>query len=193
MSGSPTPRILILGYGNPGRGDDALGPALISRLEPLAGEKSLSLGLELTLLTDFQLQVEHVLDLKDQDLVLLVDAHLSTSPPFAFERVAADPVPSFSTHWVSPGTLLKVAKDLQGKAPPTYLLGIRGYRYELGEPLSAEAQAHLEEAIARVLALLDHPTSTFWDTLLDPPWSVSAPADADSRSPSPTSILVQDP
>jgi hydrogenase maturation protease len=148
--------------------------------------------LELTLLTDFQLQVEHVLDLKDQDLVLLVDAHLTTPPPFCFERVAPDPVPSFSTHWVSPGTLLKVAQDLQDKPPPTYLLGIRGYQYELGDPLTAEAQAHLEDAIRQVLALLDHPASTFWDTLLDPPCSEIAHADDDSSSPSPTSILVQD-
>lgn len=168
MSEPHTPRVLILGYGNPGRGDDALGPELIARLEPLAGEKPMASTLELTLLTDFQLQVEHVLDLKDQDLVLLVDAHLTTPPPFCFERVTPDPVPSFSTHWVSPGTLLKVAQDLQGKAPPTYLLGIRGYQYELGKPLSAEAQAHLDEAIRRVRALLVQPDSVIWDTLSAP-------------------------
>jgi hypothetical protein len=79
--------------------------------------------------------------------------------------VRPDPVPSFSTHWVSPGTLLKVVQDLQGEAPPTYVLGIRGYRYELGEPLSAEAQAHLEDAIKRVLALLNQPDFGIWDAL----------------------------
>jgi len=83
VSASHKPRILILGYGNPGRGDDALGPELISRLELLKLDASLGSRLELTLLTDFQLQVEHVLDFQHQDLVLLVDAHLTTSPPFA--------------------------------------------------------------------------------------------------------------
>ena len=165
MSEPRKSRLLLLGYGNPGRGDDALGPELISRLEQLAAEKQLPASLDITLLTDFQLQVEHALDLQHQDLVLFVDAHLTTSPPFCFERVRPDPVPSFSTHWVSPGTLLKVVQDLQGEAPPTYLLGIRGYQYELGEPLSAEAQAHLEDAIKRVLALLNQPDPGIWDAL----------------------------
>ena len=32
----PTRRILVIGYGNPGRRDDGLGPALAARLEALA-------------------------------------------------------------------------------------------------------------------------------------------------------------
>jgi len=82
--------------------------------------------------------------------------------------VTPDPIPSFSTHWVSPGTLLKVALDLEGSAPPTYLLGIRGYQYELGEPLSAGAQAHLEDAMRQVLELLTRPDSGIWDALAAP-------------------------
>ena len=190
MSASRKPRVLILGYGNPGRGDDALGPELIARLERWAAEDALASTLELTLLTDFQLQVEHVLDLQHQDLVLLVDAHLSALPPFGFERVTAAPVPSFSTHWVSPGTLLKVFQDLHGTPPPTYLLGIRGYSFELGEPLSRDAEDHLQETQAWVLQLLNRPEPAIWDTLLSFPHPESTLSDADSRSPSPTSILV---
>lgn len=190
MNAGHPPKILILGYGNPGRGDDALGPELIARLEPLAVEPPLSSTL--TLLTDFQLQVEHVLDLAHQDLVLFVDAHLSTTPPFRFERVVPDAVPSFSTHWVSPGTLLKVFQDLYGRTPPSYLLGIRGDAYELGEPLSDAAEKHLRQAIDWVLALLNRPESAIWDTLLDCP-SESTHSDAYPRPPSSPSILVQDP
>ena len=193
MSQAPKPRVLILGYGNPGRGDDALGPELIARLEDLAHEAPIFSSLELTLLTDFQLQVEHVLDLQHQDLVLLVDAHLTTAQPFCFERVTPAPVPSFSTHWVSPGTLLKVAEDLQGASPPTYLLGIRGYQYELGEALSGDAEEHLNQAIEWVLELLDRPESSIWDNLLGCPISKSAHSDAHTRSPSSASTLVQDP
>jgi len=167
VSATHAPKILILGYGNPGRGDDALGPEFIAQLELLAAIDPLFPRLNLTLLTDFQLQVEHVLDLQNQDLVLLVDAHLSTAPPFLFERVNPDPVASFSTHWVSPGTLLKVFQDLHGTSPPTYLLGIRGYQYELGEPLSANAEEHLKNALEWVLGLLNRPKSAIWDTLLN--------------------------
>ncbi|MEY4685035.1 MAG: hypothetical protein RLZ25_1494 [Pseudomonadota bacterium] len=193
MSKSPKPKVLILGYGNPSRGDDALGPELIAQLESLMREMSLFSDLELTLLTDFQLQVEHALDLQQQDLVLLVDAHINVPPPFLFARVSADAVPSFSTHSVSPGTLLKVAEDLHGTVPPTYLIGIRGYQYELGESLSTKAQEHLAQALAWILALLNRPESAIWDTLLGFSVSESRHSDADPRSPLSTSTLVQSP
>lgn len=150
-------RVLIFGYGNPGRGDDALGPEVIQRLDALLASQDFPSGLEVTLLTDFQLQVEHALDLRDQDLCLFIDAHLTAAPPFVFERVSADPNPSFSTHWVSPGTLLKVYQDHYGSPPPTYVLGIRGELFELGEPLSATAMLHMEAALAYIRTLLEDP------------------------------------
>ena len=57
---APAP-LLVLGVGNPSRGDDALGPLFIDRLgRALASEVS-SVAVEL--LTDYHLQIEHALDL----------------------------------------------------------------------------------------------------------------------------------
>lgn len=67
----PAP-ILIIGIGNPSRGDDALGPLAIERLEALD-----LAGVEL--LTDFQLQVEYALDLAGRRRVIFVDASVSGS------------------------------------------------------------------------------------------------------------------
>ena len=49
--------LLIFGYGNPSRGDDALGPELLGLLE---GERERRPGWEtIETQTDFQLQIEH--------------------------------------------------------------------------------------------------------------------------------------
>jgi hypothetical protein len=50
-----TPPILVFAWGNPSRGDDALGPLFAERIEALGLP-----GVEC--LTDFQLQVEHALE-----------------------------------------------------------------------------------------------------------------------------------
>ncbi|MDP3326412.1 MAG: Ni/Fe hydrogenase, partial [Hydrogenophaga sp.] len=69
MSSQVAP-LLVFGWGNPSRGDDALGPLLV---EQLAGLAQMSSG-RLECLTDFQLQVEHALDLRGRERVLFVDA-----------------------------------------------------------------------------------------------------------------------
>ncbi|NBS18146.1 MAG: Ni/Fe hydrogenase, partial [Gammaproteobacteria bacterium] len=67
-----TPSLLILGVGNPSRGDDALGPLLIEQLETLLSQEERAAAGGIELLTDFQLQIEHALDLLNRSLVLFV-------------------------------------------------------------------------------------------------------------------------
>lgn len=139
------PSVLILAWGNPSRGDDALGPRLIERLEtlqhPLAG-----VGLEL--LTDFQLQIEHALDLEDRNLVVFADAAAGGPEPFGFGPVTPEPALSVSTHALSPGALLGVFRRVLGhREPACYVLGIRGYRFDLGSEPSPQALANLDAAL----------------------------------------------
>ena len=137
-----TAPILIFGWGNPSRGDDALGPLLIERVA------SLDLpGVEC--LTDFQLQVEHALDLLDRKSILFVDASFSAAAPFSTSLLASTHDGSFSTHAISPEAVMQVYVDLHGETPPPcHLLAIRGERFELGESLSPVAARHLEAALA---------------------------------------------
>ncbi|MBI4986118.1 MAG: hydrogenase maturation protease [Rhodocyclales bacterium] len=137
-----TGRILVFGWGNPSRGDDALGPLFVERIEALQLP-----GVDC--LTDFQLQVEHALDLYGRDRILFVDASLEAAPPFAVERIAAAKDASFTTHAMTPQAVLQVYVELEdGDPPPTWLLAISGERYELGEGLGAAAQRNLEAALA---------------------------------------------
>ena len=127
-----TPPLLIFGYGNPSRGDDALGPLLLERLE------ALNLP-HVELLTDFQLQVEHALDLQDRDKVLFIDASVSCTAPYAFSRLQPQKDTSYSSHVMSPAAVLHAYQDMYGIPPSAYLLEVRGERFELGESLSSEA------------------------------------------------------
>ena len=71
---------LIFTWGNPSRGDDALGPALYDLLQ----QEELN---RVDLLTDFQLQIEHSIDLEGRERVLFVDASTSAKAPFELSRL----------------------------------------------------------------------------------------------------------
>ena len=150
--------VLVLAWGNPSRGDDALGPELAARLE--------AAGAAAEILVDFQLQPEHATDLDGRTLVLFVDAAVSCPAPFVFARVAAARDASFSSHAMSPAALLAAYEAVFGRAaPPAYALAIRGERFELGEPIGDGARRSLEAATAFALRLLGEPDPTVWDRL----------------------------
>jgi hydrogenase maturation protease len=140
-----TAPILIFGWGNPSRGDDALGPLFVERIEALGLP-----GVEC--LTDFQLQVEHALDLQDRERILFVDASLDVGSendaPFRHRRLFPARDATFSTHAMTPEAVMQVFLDLHDEdPPPCELLAIRGERFELGEPLTPSAAAHLDAAL----------------------------------------------
>lgn len=141
------PPILVLSWGNPSRGDDALGPLFTQAIAALNWP-------HVECLTDFQLQIEHVLDLRGRECVLLVDAacHTQTevdAPPFQLSRVQPQHDHRHTTHAMSPAALLQVFVDVEGQAPPpTWLLALRGHQWALGDPLSPSAQDSLNAALA---------------------------------------------
>ncbi len=64
--------IRLIGYGNPGRGDDGLGPALAAHLmeEP-----------DIVVTSDYQLTVDHALLLADAQIVVFADALMHADTP----------------------------------------------------------------------------------------------------------------
>ena len=142
--------VLIFTYGNPSRGDDALGPALFDMLEKhkLEGNDLK----DIDLLTDFQLQIEHAIDLEDRQFVLFVDAGVSCSEPFEYTQLQADRDDSFTTHAMSPAAVLAVYKQINHcDPPPAWLLTIRAYEFGLGKPMSARAKVNLQKAFQYII------------------------------------------
>lgn len=140
--------LLVLAVGNPSRGDDALGPWLIERLAVGAARHRARL---VELLTDFQLQVEHSVDLIGRRAVLFVDA-AHPRPGEAgkplLQPLRAEPGREWSTHALSPTRLLAVFEQVTGRAsPPAWLLAIPGRSFELGAALSPSARRDLDDAV----------------------------------------------
>ena len=143
--------VLVFGYGNPSRGDDALGPLIIERLDELLGLGRLQ-GVDV--LTDFQLQVEHAIDLIDRELVIFVDAAMAQAEPFRWIEVEPVADSAWSTHSLTPGALAGVYQSLYGPLPRLRLLSVAGERFELGAALSAAAARNLQAATGALLTSL---------------------------------------
>lgn len=139
------PRVLVLAIGNPSRGDDALGPLLAERVGAALAEQRTRADVEL--LTEFQLQIEHTLDLQDRAQVVFVDASVRAASPFEYTRITPGGQVAHSTHAMSPEALLGTYRDVLGEPPPSFVLAIHGERFELGEPLSDAARANLDAAV----------------------------------------------
>lgn len=142
--GSKTePRILILAYGNPGRQDDGLGPNAADRIEAL-GLPNVSVE------ADYQLNIEDGMALAECDVALFVDASKDTPAPYTLEPVTPAAEIAFTSHSVTPESVLAICEDHFGPAPRAWTLGIRGYEWELAEGLTPQAQENLEAAVTFV-------------------------------------------
>ena len=92
-----------------------------------------------------------------------LDAGKDTPDPFAFREIEARRDQSHTTHALSPEALLDVyARSLGHPPPPSFVLCVRGERFELGEPLSAEAAERLEAAWLFVEALMRERSVADW-------------------------------
>jgi len=101
--------VLLFGYGNLSRGDDALGPLLLEYVENRCDLE------EIEILSDFQLQIEHALDLENRSLVLFVDASISCAGAYDFTQLEPARDKSYTTHAMSPAAVLDVYQSIKNK------------------------------------------------------------------------------
>lgn len=133
--------IIIIGYGNPGRCDDGLGPALAQAV------KTLKLP-GVVVATDYQLNIEHAELISHYDIAILADASTRDTEPFAFRRITPKASVEFTTHSVSPEAVLAMAHDLFHSSVAGFTLAVRGTRFdEFEESLSERARLNLVQAV----------------------------------------------
>ncbi len=138
----------IVGYGNPHRRDDGIGPYIV---EQLSGD----LGRE----RDIALRSLHQLDpvlaeeVQGAEVLILVDATVeSVERGVRWTRV--EPKQGLSTcdtHHLRPSTLLGLMEALYGRWPATWLVSVQGGDFGFGEGLSLEAQEKAERASSEIL------------------------------------------
>jgi len=137
----PLVRVLLIGFGNPGRGDDGLGPAFAEAIQLLNAPN-------VTVDSDYQLNVEDAAAVAEHDVVVFVDADASGAEPFSFCRLDPKAEMSFSSHSAEPAAVLALARELFHAETKGYVLGIRGYVFDhFVETLSERASENLRLAL----------------------------------------------
>jgi hydrogenase maturation protease len=145
-------RAIILACGNPLRGDDGVALEIVRRLE----------GRDLDCETEFyclqQWTPELAETISKSDLAIFVDA--SEDIPAGVMRLeplsARNKRSTVTTHSLSAGQLLNLARELYGRTPErAFLLAIGGESFELGGPLSEFVRIAVSRACAEIRALLD--------------------------------------
>lgn len=133
--------MLVLGYGNPGRQDDGLGPAAAGLIDALGWP-------DVTAFDNYQLNIEDAMDVAQHDVVWFIDAARIGPEPFAVHELSPESTLDFTSHLVRPEAILAMARQYYGGAPRAFLLAIRGYEFEFMEALTPGAADNLQLAVA---------------------------------------------
>ncbi|HLF36252.1 MAG TPA: hydrogenase maturation protease [Cyclobacteriaceae bacterium] len=147
-------KTLVYGYGNPGRGDDGLGPALVEKIQAWIVENNV-LGVDTD--SNYQLNIEDAYNIKDYDIVIFADASCEDIEHFIIERVKPDEKTAFNTHSVSAGFVLNLCNNMYGKKPLVFLLHLRGYDFGLKEGFSDLADSTLNMAYNYLVNIIATP------------------------------------
>jgi hydrogenase maturation protease len=130
---------ILIGYGNPGRQDDGLGPAFADLAQTQLRN--------ITVQSNYQLTVEDAFDIQHYERVIFVDASLDEPQAFSFKPLATIEHEGLGSHTLSPNGVLSLCYTLYEKQPEAYILAIRGYHFdEYEERLSEQAQVNLNAA-----------------------------------------------
>ena len=144
-----TTSALVIGFGNPLRGDDGVG---LTVAEALAGNPP----------PDCQVIIRHQLTPELADaiaavkLVVFVDAAADAAPgAVVIRQIRETSKPTTGLgHAFDPPGLLALAGRLYGRSPEAFLVGVGADSFTLGESLSEAVIAALPEAIAEVRRLV---------------------------------------
>jgi hydrogenase maturation protease len=136
-------KVLIYGYGNPGRQDDALGVFLAEYIGQWARENHLS-----NIETDqnYQLNIEDAERIACFDLVIFCDASVKEIEHAELEEVIPDLRTDFSMHAVSPSFVVGLCQRIFNRNPKAYQLHIKGYSWEFMQNLTKGAARNLKKA-----------------------------------------------
>lgn len=134
-------KILLVGIGNCGRGDDGLGWSFVEAISD-GGYQFLDYEFR------YQLQVEDADLITSYDTVIFVDAsQVELKEGFAISPCVPSGRYSVTSHALDPGAVVYLANTLYHKYPAAYVLAIAGVEWELHCGLSAKAESNLNAAL----------------------------------------------
>ena len=140
------PDVLILGYGSPLRGDDAIGwnAANALRSRPWQSVRVLQVH---------QLTPELAVEVRSASAVLFVDAAREGTPgTLQCHEVSSAPPGIRFTHQFNAATLIDLTREIFGSAPPGYEITLAGESFDLTDQLSPRVAAEMPRLIDFVAA-----------------------------------------
>lgn len=137
------PGILIIGYGNLLRGDDAAGVLAARELERYFQDDD-----EVEVIAAQELMPEMAEVVSRSNLVLFLDGSNQESPG-SIDSTPVEPEGDACglTHHLSPASLLKVTQQVYGQAPTAMSLTLAGWSFALNHGLSSGTSERLPEFI----------------------------------------------
>jgi hydrogenase maturation protease len=141
----PHSGVLIIGYGNPLRGDDGIGWQVVEQLAKLAGDSTKVLAVH-------QLTPELAEPISEANVVIFIDACYEGQPgSWTCETIHPDPKPLDAyTHYFTPINLLSHAQAMYGASPKALLISVPGSSFACGQELSPRVEAIVPEIVAGV-------------------------------------------
>ncbi len=136
-------KILVYGYGNPGRQDDGLGIFLSERIDEWIKKENIHF---VNVDYNYQLNVEDAYEIADKDIVIFIDASKEEIDDYTLTEVKPAKKLEFTSHFVSPSYLLNLCNVMFSKAPVIYLLHIKGYKWKFCEEMTEDAKNNMNKA-----------------------------------------------
>lgn len=139
-------QLLVIGYGNELRSDDGVGPKVAAALD------ALNLP-QVRVIACHQLMPELAEPVSQAEKVVFVDAAINAKLEPELRDLEPAGAGQIMAHAADPRTVLALARDLFGHAPPAWWLTIPTENMEFGETLSPVAQRGLNLAVAEIQKL----------------------------------------
>jgi hydrogenase maturation protease len=143
MERSPHSNRLVIGIGNPLRGDDGVGACLAEQAAMLTAADP---GGPVAVRSVQQLTPELAEELAQLEDVLFIDACLTPDTAEPRLTAIAPAAGEAESHRLEPAQLLAASQALYGRTPRAHLLQVPAYDFEHGMELSPELQAVLPVA-----------------------------------------------
>ena len=153
------PRILIVAYGNPLRSDDGLAWHAADSIEETFASS------DVEILRTHQLTPEIADTIRRAEAVIFVDAAsvdgTNTQPGHILEAsISPTNETPPSSHHLSPGAVLALARDLYSASPRAFSVTLTGECFDHGDSLSLVVAAALPFLVQRIQALVQQMLSS---------------------------------
>lgn len=146
------PKMIVIGYGNPLRGDDGAGRLLADALKRSVGENRIEVR------SVHQLTPELAEEISRAGLAVFLDASASGVPGTWTCRAVGEPAgpPSGAfTHHCTPETLLSYSQRLYGAHPRAVLCTVAGAAFGIGEEMSEAVLAALPRLLSELERIVE--------------------------------------